>query len=112
MGGAEGQITQFANHIRNRIPGSTMNDTGTSGKLWAVESAYVLNGASWTLHGKYIRGSVNRVKQRPVRRLVQSSRWWLLGRGLAAGKVVKCSQIHDNTWKVQKTECMNKCGLI
>lgn len=66
--------SQFANHVRNRIPGSTMNDTGTSGKLWAVESASVLNGASWILRGKYIRGSVNRVERRPVRRSLQSSR--------------------------------------
>lgn len=60
--------SQFANHVRNRIPGSTINDTETSGKLWAVESAYGLNGALWILHGKYTRGSAKRVKQRPVTR--------------------------------------------
>ena len=112
LDGAEGWVTQFANHVRNRIPGATINDTGTSGKLWVVKSAYVSNAALWTLHGKCTRGSAKRVEQRPVTRLLQSGRWGLLGRGTAAGKAVQCGQIHSNTLKGRKTECTDECGLI
>lgn len=96
----------------NRILDITINDTGASGKLWTVESAYILDGSPWILCGKYVRISVNRVEQSRVRRLLWSSRWQFLGIGMAA---VKSSETWSNPWhvlKVEKTGCANGCGLI